>query len=414
MSSKKLRTKLERLHENTTPTLKNPPEHNVSAECRQMAEALGGEQISNEAGNFCLIRTSLQQTYTHGTYHLEPTLDRDSLSLSAFSADDQPGQVRLDDLLLIDTETTGLGGAGAVAFLVGVGSIEAGTLEVRQYLLPDYPDEAAMLEGLLEEFSPEKTLVSFNGAAFDLPLLRDRLIVNRVARQIPFAHHIDLLHAARRLYRRRLSDCTLTNLERELFEFHRVGDIPGFLVPSVYFDWLNDQNLDQMKAVIEHNCWDIVSLLFLADNINRILESGGANLEETDDLHSLARLYGRRKQIDRVVELYPQIDQSSRGQLPDDMMLYHSMSFKRAGEIDRAVELWLQLAGFRSREGYLANIELAKHFEHRLKELDRAIKCTRVAMTSCPESPVHKLQIERRMARLLAKKEFLAGSSRIS
>jgi len=349
MFAKNLRTRLDRLHQGSSHNSQESPQLSSDASCQNMASVLDGRAIQNTAGSYCLIEEALVQDYSHGSCLLEPTLEHHSLSLSAFSAHDQPGTVELTDLLFIDTETTGLGGAGAVAFLVGVGSIEEGTLEVRQYLLPDYSDEASMLEGLMEEFSPEKTVVSFNGAAFDLPLLRDRLIVNRVARQIPYAHHIDLLHSARRLYRRRLNDCTLVNLEQELLSFHRINDIPGYLVPSVYFEWLNTQCLDQMMTVVRHNRWDIVSLLFLADKISRVFETDGADLDEFYDLHSLARVYGRRKQTNRVVELYPLIDRSADGRLPDDIKFFHSLSFKRTGDIDRAVDMWLSLSGVRSR-----------------------------------------------------------------
>lgn len=412
MFAKNLRTRLDRLHQGSSHNSQETPQLSSDTSCQKMASVLNGREIQNTAGSYCLIEETLAQDYSHGSCLLEPTLEHHSLSLSAFSAHDQPGIVKLTDLLFVDTETTGLGGAGAVAFLVGVGSIEEGSLEIRQYLLPDYSDEASMLEGLMEEFSLEKTVVSFNGAAFDLPLLRDRLIVNRVARQIPYAHHIDLLHSARRLYRRRLNDCTLVNLERELFEFHRVDDIPGYLVPSVYFDWLNAQRLDQMMTVVRHNRWDIVSLLFLADMISRVFESDGADLEEFHDLHSLARVYGRRKQTERVVELYPAIDRSAGGRLPDDIRFFHSLSFKRAGDIEKAVDLWLSLSVANSREGYLANIELAKHYEHRIHDIDKALKCTQEAKTQCPDSKYQKLQIERRLARLLSKQQLSTASGR--
>jgi len=102
-------------------------------------------------------------------------------------------------------------------------------------------------------------------------------------------------------------------------------------------------------TVVRHNRWDIVSLLFLADKISRVFETDGADLDEFYDLHSLARVYGRRKQTNRVVELYPLIDRSADGRLPDDIKFFHSLSFKRTGDIDRAVDMWLSLSGVRSR-----------------------------------------------------------------
>jgi len=259
-----------------------------------MAEQMGGELVERREGSFCKVIRTYDLNYRHGDIHMHDCLSADTILHSAFTADDSGGSFELDRLLFFDTETTGLGGSGAVEFLVGVGSIVDGALEVRQYLMPDYADEAGMLESLAEEFGNDKVIVSYNGAAFDVPIMRDRFIINRVGRDIPMDEHVDLLHATRRLYRRRLRDCSLGNIEREVFGFQRIDDIPGYLVPSVYFDWLSEERLDDMEAVLEHNRLDIVSLLFLARLISAIHETEGESLDEVDDLHSLSRLFTRR------------------------------------------------------------------------------------------------------------------------
>lgn len=75
-----------------------------------------------------------------------------------------------DRLVFLDTETTGLaGGAGSLAFLVGVARLAADALELTQWLLTAFAGEAAMLHRLSAALAPEDVLVSFNGKAFDLP-----------------------------------------------------------------------------------------------------------------------------------------------------------------------------------------------------------------------------------------------------
>jgi len=367
---------------------------------RSMAEQIGAELLTNFAGAYCLRRTIYSKSYRHGEVLMSSLDSRRWLPLSAFSPDDQPGEVALRDLVYIDTETTGLGGAGVVPFLIGCGSHTSSGFEVRQYIIPDYSDETAMLEALLEEFGDKSTLVSYNGRAFDIPIVRNRMIINRVAREVPMAGHIDLLQATRRLFRRRLKDCTLGNVERRLFGFKRQDDIPGYLIPSVYFEWLSEQSLDLMTDVLEHNCLDIVTLAFLADHIARIFESEGEALAQPEDIHSLARVYGRRKQNKSVNELYRRMAAESPAEPPEDARWYHSLIFKRSGDWEQAVELWQSLEDSPTREGYWANLELAKYFEHRCKEYAQALTRACRARRICPYGSTHQAQLDHRLRRL--------------
>lgn len=371
----------------------------------RMAEALGGEIVSGAAGSFCLAKTFYAPTYRHGDLTLDETLRVGALPASAFTWQDEPDSIRPESLLMIDTETTGLGGAGAVAFLVGCASVVDDGLQVRQYLIPDYSDEAVMLEVLLTEFGNERTVVSYNGAAFDLPLLRDRMIINRVARRIPFQRHLDLLHPVRRLFRRRLGDCRLVNIERELFGFYRENDVPGYLIPSVYFDWLAQQNPTPLAAVMEHNRLDIVSLWFLAVFLARTFQTEGRLLHSADDLYSLSRIYNRRRDNRRVISLYQRIEALTPGSPADDVLLFHALAFKRAGQFDRAVALWERLSAVSSREGFRANVELAKYYEHRIKDIDRAFNYARRADNITPPGRHQRQLLIKRLQRLKSKQD---------
>jgi len=404
MNSDDLKRKLQRFDKHISPPKKSSADNQAPDHYRLMADKLGGELITNYAGVYSLVRRRYGERYRHGRTGM-PGRESAAMDRSAFSVQNHPARVAPSSLLFLDTETTGLGGVGAVAFLVGCGSLTEDGFEVRQYLMPDYADETAMLEAVLAELGEDKTLVTYNGAAFDLPLLRARMIVNRVSRDIPMADHIDLLHATRRLFRRRLADCTLTNIERELFEFYREGDVPGYLIPSVYFDWLSERRLDDMADVLEHNRLDIVSLWFLTDHIARAFETGGESLDKADDLHSLARVYARRRENERVVGLYDRIDELSGGRSGPDVALFHAQSFKRAGDWEQAVRLWAGLCEMESREAYWANLELAKYYEHRVGDFEQAHLHTQNAVRVCPYGEGHKAKLSHRLKRLTAKKK---------
>lgn len=363
---------------------------------RRLAEAVGGELVSGPAGTFCRVTRRYPFGHPYGVMQLNRPDDDGGVALASFSAHEVDGETQLNELLFFDTETTGLGGTGAVPFLIGCGSLTTTGFEIRQYLLPDYSDEAAMLEEILTEFEPGRTAVSYNGAAFDITLLRARLIINRVAREVPCAGHIDLLHPTRRLYRRRLSDCSLTNVEREILRFFRSDDVPGYLVPSIYFDWLEAENTDQLDQVLEHNRLDILTLFFLLTHIDEVFRSDGSNLYHSDDIYSLSRVFGRRRRHDKIVANYERLDNPLPAPLTPEMLLYHAMAFKRSGELNRAVELWTRLAETESREAFDALTELAKYHEHCTRDFGQACHRAVQAVELCPsEGPLRRAALHR-------------------
>ncbi|MEG0768084.1 MAG: ribonuclease H-like domain-containing protein, partial [Clostridia bacterium] len=115
--------------------------------------------------------------------------------------------------LFLDTETTGLRGAGTVAFLIGVGFVQDEGFVVRQLLMRDYPEEPALLEELAQLLPRFDRVVTFNGKSFDIPLLRDRFTMARLRARWRELPQLDLMHPSRRVWRLRLQNCRLSNLE---------------------------------------------------------------------------------------------------------------------------------------------------------------------------------------------------------
>ena len=377
--------------------------HRPPSRYQKMADATGGELLSNESGSFCLIRTEYRTGCRFGSCAIPSGLSDMEIPRFAFTAEHKEGSVRLTDLLFFDIETTGLGGTGAVAFLVGFGSVTTHGFEVRQYLLPDYCDERAMLVHLMSELTAGKTLVSYNGTAFDVNLLRDRMIVNRVAREIETEAHFDLLHVTRRLFRRRLKDCSLVNVERELLGFLRKDDIPGYLVPSVYFEWLAEESLELLSSVLLHNRLDVVSLCFLLNHVASAFATEGGSLHEVDDIYSLSRVYGRRKMNEKVIRLLGGLQNGTGQPVKPEILLYQAQALKRAGEWLSAVSLWEWLCGEQTKEGYWANVELAKYFEHKARDPLRAYEHTHRAGRVCPDGESHRRDLQKRLSRLRSK-----------
>src|ERR671934_232524 len=128
-------------------------------------------------------------------------------------------------------------GTGTYAFLVGAARIEGERLLVLQYFMRDFDDEPALLTALEPLLARARAVVTFNGAGFDLPLLETRFVLAR--RRWPSALvHLDLLRPARRVWTGCLADCRLTTLESAVLGLAREDDVPGGLIPMLYFDYL--------------------------------------------------------------------------------------------------------------------------------------------------------------------------------
>ena len=191
----------------------------------------------------------------------------------------------------LDTETTGLaGGAGTYAFLVGVGSIDEEGFRVRQFFMRDFGDEPSLLAALTEHLSRFDVLITYNGKAYDQPLLETRYRMARA--RPPFARmaHLDLLHGARRLWKLRLDSCRLVDLENQILGLEREGDLPGEMIPYYYFQYLRTHQAFQLVPIFHHNVMDIVSLACLTAVVPFAFRSPeDSSLRHGADLVGLAR-----------------------------------------------------------------------------------------------------------------------------
>jgi uncharacterized protein YprB with RNaseH-like and TPR domain len=198
--------------------------------------------------------------------------------------------VSLEDLLFFDLETTGLsGGAGTTAFLAAFGRFTAGPggsgqgrrLQIKQYLLLDYPGEPDFLEAALEEFSPSPAssgskkpplTVTYNGKSFDSQILKTRCLMNGMTP--PVFYHADLLHPSRRLWKRVLPSCSQGTIETEALGLDRTGDIPGSMAPEIWFSYLRSGGEPSAETALlgicDHNLRDILGLAVLFNAFARI------------------------------------------------------------------------------------------------------------------------------------------------
>jgi len=234
--------------------------------------------------------------------HVASLLSRSALRSPLYLGNLRHANVSPEDLLFLDTETTGLaGGTGTHAFLIGVGFFQDGALVLRQYFMRSPAEEPALLEELRELIDRFRLLVTFNGKSFDWPLIDTRFVLHGYRLQFSF-DHLDLLHPARRIWKHRLASCSLTSLEQGVFDIWREGDVPGYLIPHLYFDYLRDGDATRLTAVFHHNREDIVTLARLLELLLQAEESPEAQLRHDEDRVGLALSLIAAGEVDRGYE----------------------------------------------------------------------------------------------------------------
>ncbi|GAB4564570.1 MAG: metal-dependent exonucleaseMrfB [Anaerolineae bacterium] len=284
--------------------------------------------------------------------------------------------VHLAGALFIDAETTGLaGGTGTLAFMVGVGELEGEAFVVRQYFLRSPEEEPALLHALSERWRDRSGVVTFNGRAFDLPLLETRFRLNgaRVALDQP---HFDVLNSARRLWRRRLPSCALTALERDVLGYQRdAADVPGWLIPTLYQQYLQVRDLHAVAGIFYHNREDILSMAALSVLLGRAC-LGLDGLHPADAV-SLAIARAGAGDVERAETLL-RWALERRLAPPIRRLAYSHLGhlLKRQERWDDAVAVWARWAD----DGPTADVEpyeeLAKYYEWHAKDLDQALRWT--------------------------------------
>jgi hypothetical protein len=285
-------------------------------------------------------------------------------------ADAAPAEGRR--LLYLDTETTGLaGGTGTYAFLVGVGFFDGEDFEVRQFFMRDLDEEPALLSALETLFREFAGFVTYNGAGFDLPLLETRFVLGR--RRFPAeVFHVDLLGAARRLWSARLADCRLGTVEQHALRFMRDNDLPGALIPTVYFEYLRRKQPHALPRVFEHNRHDILSLAALTGWVaDAVVRAPHSDLEP-EALAGLGRLL-EASEPDRSLACYRlALDAGLPTPFRERLLLHLAQGEKRRERWDEARALWE--AATRAPRAFDPRPweEIAKVHEHRRRDLEAA------------------------------------------
>ena len=360
--------------------------------------------------DYCLIReVKYPLSQKHGHYHFYDFLK--AVEIWNKQPVNHPLSAeghRAEELFFFDTETTGLGGGvGNTIFLLGYASIKDEHLVLRQHILPHPGAEVPLYQSFLEKVN-YKTLVTYNGKSFDWPQVKTRhTLVREHVPKLPAFGHFDLYHAARRLWKHKLDRLKLAVVEKDVLGIEREDDIPGFLAPMIYFDFIESKQPDGMLGIIKHNEIDILSLVTLYTHLTFQL-CGMDNNQTRSESFEVGRWYdslGEKEEAAKV--LTKLVEGSDTTSLKAKLALAYQS--KKVQNWERSLPLFLEVAEAENDQlSPEACIEAAKIYEHKIKDYKLALDYCLMALdvVGDTKASMQKVQQQLEMRRKRLERKF--------
>ena len=320
----------------------------------------------NEYGIVYKRTVVYEPDHQHGKFELSGLLDtverwRESQEIHPLAPDfTRP-------LVFFDTETTGLKGAGTLIFLMGFIEYTEDAFTLTQYVLPGPDHEPAFLYAS-ELWKTPMSIVMYNGKSFDMPQVETRWTMNR-NHLPPLLKHteIDLLHGSKRIWKNEMDTFKLTAVEEEQLGFFREGDIPGHMAPIIYQDAVKNGRAELLMKVLLHNEWDILSLVTLYIRSTDLLLQENA-YSSANSKTNIGKWYTDLKSFSRSKDVL--MDVIAKYGAEEPRAHFHIGFLLKKEELHaEAIESFsIAAASLRGRERIIALEELAKLFEHKVKE----------------------------------------------
>ncbi|WOV89068.1 ribonuclease H-like domain-containing protein [Sporosarcina oncorhynchi] len=364
-----------------------------SYEDRWLSAGLVKEE--NEYGSVYKRVINYKPGYEHGNYELASLLH--TVERWGKAKEDHPLAPDFKrPLVFFDTETTGLKGAGTLIFLMGFIEYTDTSFTLTQYVLPGPDHEAAFLYAT-NLWKYPMSVVMYNGKSFDMPQVQTRWTMNRNTLPPLLKHtEIDLLHGSKRIWKNEMDTFKLTAVEEEQLGFFREGDIPGYMAPIIYQDAVKNGRAEMLMKVLLHNEWDILSLVTLYIRTTDMLLLDSTEASSNADTN-IGKWFTDLKSYDRSKEILSRVI-SEYGN--DEPRAHYHIGFilKRDAHYSKAVDSFTIAAnGLSGREKIIAYEELAKLYEHKMKELQSALKWTKNARELLEEGTDISERFKKRM-----------------
>ena len=399
-----LRRRIARIDRKYTggPPLPPPAVTRPKPERYFVEEYLGGQEVETELGRHWESEKLYARHHRHGSIGICDLEQLPANLLEPISSGLIP-EAPPASWCFLDTETSGLsGGSGTYAFLVGVGRIASDGFRVRQFFMRDHGEEASFLHALAEHLRRFQVLITYNGRTYDQPLLETRYRMSRCRPPFDDLRHLDLLFGARRLWKLRFDSCRLVELEGRILGVEREGDLPGEMIPYVYFEYLRTREIFRLVPVFHHNAVDILTLACLTAIVPWAFHAPeNAQFAHGAEMVGLARWWRQAENPTNALALFR--GAIERG-LPDDLYFRTLWDIaaleKKSGRVEAAVQALTDVTASPNSWRAQALEELARHHERREKNYRAALDATLRALAVAPTDALQRrrARLEKRLA----------------
>jgi hypothetical protein len=218
--------------------------------------------------------------------------------------------------------------------------------------------------------------------------------------------HVDILHSARRLWRSASdrpvngagaphvgarASCCLDSLEESILGHAREDDVPGYAIPSRYFQYVRSGDERPLAAVLEHNRLDLLSLALLTARAAQLLEEGADAAQSAREAYGLGCLYlraGRLQDARACFARAESMESAATAAAADSCVSAEALRAlavleRRSRRYDEAAAAWRRLLALRAcppRFTQEASEALAVHHEHRERDLHLARNLARKSL----------------------------------
>ena len=184
------------------------------------------------------------------------------------------------------------------------------------------------------------------------------------------------------MWKLRLESCRLVELENQILGVEREGDLPGEMIPYVYFEYLRTKQALRLVPIFHHNAIDILTLACLTGIVPYAYRSPHeAPLAHGADWVGLARWLLKAERHQEALGL---LRRAVGLGLSDDLLFKTlweiAMIEKRLGSDPFALAAFTELASVRNPHRVAALEELAKYYEHRERNYAMALEFTQAAL----------------------------------
>jgi uncharacterized protein len=364
---------------------------------------LPGEIVHNLYGDCFILQKSYTPEQLHGNVDLQT---RSEIGIiAAYSKLPHLSGSSTEKLVFLDTETTGLSpSAGTFAFQIGLCRNSPQGIHFYSLLSRSPAEERAMLVEMIRILDSATAVVTYNGKSFDIPLLESRLAFHGISSPFRSLGHIDLLPLARRLWKNTLPSRSLSHIEMAILGVARSDEeVPGYLIPQLYYDYLKSGDAHPLVGVIYHNEMDVISMVALLNYLIS-LSSNPAELDRLNplDIFSVIHLMIDIGDPGLVSPLLDSVFQQ------DDELIDWSV-YRKLADWYKSRQDWeptlllLEKAGLAGQ--YWAEVELAKYYENRLKDADQALLWCEKALDTLNEAHLAPYTLRTRWQEILVRIE---------